>query len=213
VVKHLTISVENLNLSYKKNIIFNNANWKPSKRIIGIIGKNGIGKSTLLKALSGRIPLENGRIAINNSSLDENTIQYLSSISSFIEPDSLYSNLTVKQNLKLLAYKVDKYEYIKHFFLDDLMKKKVGNLSMGQRHRVGLCISFINAKDIIVLDEPTNSLDFENILILREIIEKSVCNQIIIASHNLDFLSSISDEVFKIEENKIIKDQAISWFI
>ena len=216
------IEISNLKFSYKKsdkNNIFNNATFKiyKGKKHL-IIGKSGCGKSTLIEILLGFLEPQNCRIIIDNNEIDfnlrlnlRNKFSYLSQ-TPFLLDETIKNNICFgekKTNLKLLNKALDlscSNEFILNLKsgIETIVGEKGIKLSGGQRQRINLARSFYQNKEIMILDEATNELDFKT----EDIVLSNLLNQkdktIIIISHKKN-ISLKFDHIYKVENKKIFK--------
>ena len=164
-----SIEVINLSKSYGIKEAVKNISFKiKENEIIGLLGPNGCGKTTTIGMLLGLLKPSNGEIKINGMKIEENRIKILQKIN-FISPYiELPKKLTVKQNLNVYGklYNVNnlniRIEYLSNILrLDDLLNRITGELSSGQKNRVSLAKALINDPGVLLLDEPTASLDPE----------------------------------------------------
>ena len=164
-----SIEVINLSKSYKSKIAVNNISFKINENeIIGLLGPNGCGKTTTIGMILGLLKPTNGKVLINGSNLETNKIPILKKLN-FISPYiELPKKLKVKQNLIVYGklYNVenldDRIDYLsKKLRLENLLDKITGELSSGQKNRVSLAKALINDPGVLLLDEPTASLDPE----------------------------------------------------
>ena len=162
--------------------------------IYGLLGKNGIGKTTLLKIITNIIPKKNikGELELYGTKL----------IGSLIENPACYMDLSVKENLDIYGVfvKEDKENKIKevidNFELHSFLNKKAKELSLGMLQKLKLAMAFLSNGELLILDEPFNGLDIDGVISLRKQIKKVCCNQnkaIIITSHNTDELDKLCD--------------------
>ena len=204
------IEIKDLSL-YLDNIeILHNINLNIEKgKIYGLIGSNGVGKTSLIKCLTGIYKIDKGEIlydgqeVYNNPIIKEN-IAYVS------DENNFFSSFTVKDIIKYykLAYKdfnEDKFHNINKIFNIPL-KKRFYQLSKGMKTRVALMIAFAQEADYLILDEPTSGLDpiLKNKflkLLVNEVAQRDVT--IIISSHNLSELERICDDVVIIDGGEI----------
>ena len=160
--------------------------------IVGFIGKNGAGKTTIIKCISGLYSFDNGDININDYDVKTNFENALSKVGFIIENPEMYNNLSGWKNLKiwsLLYGKVD-FDYLQELIKDVKLEKrirdKVSTYSLGMKQRLGLVQALMHKPSILILDEPTNGVDPIGIMELRDILlklrnEKNIT--ILIASH------------------------------
>ncbi|PAF36241.1 multidrug ABC transporter ATP-binding protein [Terribacillus saccharophilus] len=210
----VTINVQNLNKKLKKNVVLRdvNYNFRPGT-IYGIYGRNGSGKTMLLRALAGLIYPDSGKILINNEILHED-ISFPPSIGLTIENTSLlpqydaYTNLKILSKIKKVASDDDIKRAIKRVGLDPNSKLKVRKFSLGMRQRLSIAQAIFEEPEFILLDEPTNALDDSGVELVRSLLleEKQRGATILIASHNKEDLEILSDYKVKIEEGMIVSE-------
>lgn len=200
-------AVKRINFNIKKN------------QTLALLGPNGCGKTTTIGMLLGLITPSSGQIFINESELNYKDHQFLN-IMNFASPYvELPKKLTVLENLKvygrmyLIKNLKDKIEQIvEDLNLKNFLNKKTGELSSGQKNRVSLAKSLINNPKILLLDEPTASLDPDTGDYIRSYLEKYKTENnisILLASHNMDEVMRLSDYVLMMKEGQII-DQGTS---
>ena len=208
------IAINNYTKKIKKRTVLDNINLTFDKgKIYGLVGKNGCGKTMLLRAICGFITASQGEIIINNIKVGNG--KFAPSFGTVIENTELYNNLTAFENLSLLSSfsknKIDKEVinyWIKRFGLDPTSKKKYGEFSLGMRQRLSLAQAFMEQPELIVLDEPTNALDEKGIKEFHEIAleAKNDGATIIIASHSKEDIDILCDKIFCMENGKITKE-------
>ncbi len=170
--------------------------------IYGFIGKNGSGKTTFMKMISGMAHPTSGEITLFGCTGQEITKQkVLSRIGTLIEAPGLYPGMNAYENLKLkcLAYGVgDQKKYCQHLLelvgLQNVSNKKVGGFSLGMKQRLGIAMALVGDPDLLVLDEPTNGLDPQGIADMRRILQQLNAEKkltILISSHILEELSKV----------------------
>lgn len=208
------IAINNYTKKIKKRTVLENINLTFDKgKIYGLVGKNGCGKTMLLRGICGFITASQGEIIINNIKVGNG--KFAPSFGTVIENTELYNNLTAFENLSLLSSfsknRVDKEVinyWIKRFGLEPTSKKKYGEFSLGMRQRLSLAQAFMERPELIVLDEPTNALDEKGIKEFHEIAleAKNDGATIIIASHSKEDIDILCDKIFCMENGKITKE-------
>lgn len=208
------IAINNYTKKIKKRTVLDNINLTFDKgKIYGLVGKNGCGKTMLLRGICGFITASQGEIIINNIKVGNG--KFAPSFGTVIENTELYNNLTAFENLSLLSSfsknRVDKEVvnyWIKRFGLEPTSKKKYGEFSLGMRQRLSLAQAFMEQPELIVLDEPTNALDEKGIKEFHEIAleAKNDGATIIIASHSKEDIDILCDKIFCMENGKITKE-------
>ena len=182
--------------------------------IIGILGPNGCGKTTTIGMILGLLKPSNGKVLINEKEVEKNRVDLMSNLN-FISPYiELPKKLTVKQNLEVYGRLYDvknlktKIEYLaEKLRLSEIMNKITGELSSGQKNRVSLAKSIINNPIVLLLDEPTASLDPETGDFIRSFLEnyqKDRQASILLASHNMAEVERLCSSVLMMNKGKII---------
>ena len=211
----LAIEINNLSKQYRKTLAVKNINFKINKgAIIGLLGPNGCGKSTTIGMMLGLIKPTSGTVVINGQNIENNRTSLLEKMN-FISPYAeLPKKLTVEENLKVYGrlYGVKNlkdriYNVMKKLNLTQFITRKTGELSSGQKNRVSLAKALINDPEILLLDEPTASLDPDVGDYIRKIIEDFAANKgttILLASHNMNEVERLCDEVMMMKNGEII---------
>ena len=209
------IEVNNLAKQFKNALAVNNISFKINKgTIIGLLGPNGCGKSTTIGMMLGLIKPTSGTVVINGQNIENNRTSLLEKMN-FISPYiELPKKLTVEENLKVYGrlYGVknleDKIsEIMEKLNLTEFKKRKTGELSSGQKNRVSLAKALINDPEILLLDEPTASLDPDVGDNIRTFIEDFASKKgatILLASHNMNEVERLCHEVMMMKDGKII---------
>lgn len=178
--------------------------------VYGFQGKNGSGKTMLMRAISGLIRPTSGRIVINGEQLHKN-ISIPRSIGLLLENPSLLPEYDASQNLKLLAKmqggvpEEEIRQLIRDVGLDDAGHKKVEKYSLGMKQRLGIAAAILGSPDIILLDEPINAIDGEGVEEIRSLIlslknEKRI---IIVACHDKEEMNLLADEIVHLRDGRI----------
>jgi len=216
-VNSAIIEVNNLVKQFKNSLAVNNVSFKINKgTIIGLLGPNGCGKTTTMGMMLGLIKPTSGTVFINGRNIENeknrtNILEKMNFISPYIE---LPKKLTVEENLKVYGrmYGVhnlqDKIsDLMKQLNLFDFKKRKTGELSSGQKNRVSLAKALINDPEILLLDEPTASLDPDVGDYIRTYIEDFASKRgktILLASHNMNEVERLCHEVMMMKNGEII---------
>ena len=220
------IEVNNLVKKYKNSSAVNNLNFKINKgKVIGLLGPNGCGKTTTIGMMLGLIKPTSGSVFINGQDIENekhrtNILEKINFISPYIE---LPKKLTVQENLEVYGrmYGVNNLQVkisdlMKQLNLFDFKKRKTGELSSGQKNRVSLAKALINDPEILLLDEPTASLDPDVGDYIRTYIENFASKEgktILLASHNMNEVERLCHEVLMMKSGKIIDKGTTSYLI
>ena len=205
-----------LSKSYKTKKVLNNISFDVFKgNILGLVGKNGAGKSTILKILSSLIDF-GGDVFINKKSIKNTDSEHKKNVGYLSENNPLYIDFYIQEYLTFIGnlnglFKDDlekrKKLVIELCGLNSFQNEKISNLSKGYRQRVGIASAFIHDPDILILDEPTTGLDPSQILEIRELIKNLAKNKIVIfSSHLLNEINEICDKVIFLDKGNIILD-------
>ena len=209
------IEVNNLAKQFKNTLAVNNISFKINKgTIIGLLGPNGCGKSTTIGMMLGLIKPTSGTVVINGQNIENNRTSLLEKMN-FISPYiELPKKLTVEENLKVYGrlYGVKNLEgkiseIMEKLNLTEFKKRKTGELSSGQKNRVSLAKALVNDPEILLLDEPTASLDPDVGDKIRTFIEDFASKKgatILLASHNMNEVERLCHEVMMMKNGEII---------
>lgn len=182
--------------------------------IYGFIGRNGAGKTTFMKMISGLAAPDGGEIELFGDT-GAAAGKHYSRIGNLLEAPGLYPGMTAAQNLKCksLALGIYKKGYeeslLKMVGLGDTHKKKAGKFSLGMKQRLGIAMAMVGNPDFLVLDEPINGLDPQGIADIREMLVKLCREQgvtIMISSHILEELYKVADTFGIVHEGKLVKE-------
>ena len=211
------LEVIELTKIYNKKEVVKNISFKINKNeIIGILGPNGCGKTTTIAMILGLLKPSSGKVLISGVEVETKRVDLLNNLN-FISPYiELPKKLTVKQNLEVYGrlYDVKKLktriEYISEKLrLAEILNKITGELSSGQKNRVSLAKSIINNPAVLLLDEPTASLDPETGDFVRTFLEnyqKEKGASILLASHNMAEVERLCSSILMMK-NGVIIDQ------
>lgn len=182
--------------------------------IYGLIGRNGAGKTTILKMISGLAAPTDGTILLFGKS-GKDAFRYMSRIGTLIESPGVYPNMSAAENLRLkcLAMGVRQKGIIEELLgivgLGNAGRKKVKNFSLGMKQRLGIALALVGNPDLVILDEPINGLDPQGIAEVRETLsrlnkEKNIT--FIISSHILEELSKIATNYGIIHDGILLQE-------
>ena len=186
--------------------------------IVGFIGPNGAGKTTTIKLILGLQKITKGKVEINGYDIKKDFEKAIYRGGAIIENPDVYTYLTGYENLKIAQeyYKnipnqrID--EVVKIVGLKDSIMNKVSKYSLGMRQRLGIAQAILHEPQLLILDEPTNGLDPEGIIEIRNLLKKLVFEEnigILISSHNLSEVENICDKVCIIKSGEIIDEKDI----
>ena len=210
-----SIKVINLKKTYGAKEAVKNISFEiKENEIIGLLGPNGSGKTTTIGMILGLLKPTGGEVLINGLKIEKNPIEILQKIN-FISPYiELPKKLTVKQNLivygKLYSVKNlnEKIDYLANKLrLENLLNRVTGELSSGQKNRISLAKAIINDPNVLLLDEPTASLDPEIGDFVRTFLEnykKEKKVSILLASHNMDEVTRLCSSIMMMKNGLII---------
>lgn len=182
-----------------------------SGHIYGLRGKNGSGKTMLMRAICGLIHLGEGEIWLDDKLLGKD-MEFPESVEALLENPGFMENDTAMRNLMTLAEIRNEIgeEEIKNTMealgLDPYSKKKVKKYSLGMKQKLGIVAAIMEHPKLILLDEPTNALDTESIGKLNVLLQEEMKEYqpiIIIASHDRDELSMLCDTIYKVEKGRV----------
>ena len=213
----MTIEIKNLNKNYNNILAVKDLNFKINKgSIVGLLGPNGCGKTTTIGMMLGLIKPTSGSVFINGKNIENENdrikiLEKMNFISPYVE---LPKKLTIEENLKVYGkmYGVNNLQkkilnLMEQLNLLEFKKRKTGELSSGQKNRVSLAKALINDPEILLLDEPTASLDPDVGDYIRTYIEnfaKKKSATILLASHNMNEVERLCSEVMMMKNGEII---------
>lgn len=207
------IELRNVSKKIKGISVLEQINYKfESGKIYGLKGKNGSGKTMLMRAICGLIKIRKGEVDIDGKLLGRD-LAFPESIGALIENPAFIDSYTGFKNLKVLASikNIITDERIREVLtevgLDSDDKRTYRKYSLGMKQRLGIAAAIMENPDIIILDEPINALDESGALLVRDILKKHKERGavIILACHDTQELEYLSDVVITISEGKIVK--------
>ena len=218
VTEFADMKLKNVSFSYDEEVILEDFNMDiKQNKIIGIYGKSGCGKSTLLKLLMRFWEVDNGSITIGGKNINEINTSDLRKMQSFVTQDTYLFNDTIANNIGIAKENATMEEIIAaakkasiHDFImslpngyDSKVGELGGNLSGGEKQRIGIARAFLHDAPMILLDEPTSNLDSLNEgIILKSLMESKENKTIIIVSHRKSTMN-IADIVLDVEKNSL----------
>lgn len=209
------ISIENLSKKFGENLALDNISFEVKKgEVLGFLGPNGAGKTTTMRILTGLIAPTDGNIKVKNLNILDDSLEIRKMIGYLPEHVPLYEEMRVYEYLKFVAEMrgvrnneiIDKIRKMSDLCgLKRVIRQPIGELSKGYRQRVGLAQAMINDPEIMVLDEPTNGLDPNQIVEIRNLIKRIGENKtVILSTHILQEVSATCDRVVIINNGKIV---------
>ena len=205
------IKVENVNKKFGETAVLTDVSVELEKgKVHGLIGRNGSGKTMLMKCICGFVPVTSGTISINGKVMKKD-FDIPENNGVIIETPGFLPGYTAYQNLRFLADikgKIGKEKIrssIEKVGLDPDSKKHVGKYSLGMRQRLGLAQAIMEDPDILILDEPMNGLDKEGVVDMRNyLLElKNAGKTILIASHSAEDIEVLCDTVHEMDKGRI----------
>ena len=209
------LELKNLTKLYSNKRVVNNVTFSifPGQ-IFGFVGPNGAGKSTTIKMITGLTPITNGFVRVCGYSIENSFTRAIANVGAVVETPQLYPYLSGLDNLKLFANfygakaKSRINQIVKLVGMENRIKDKVSKYSLGMKQRLGIAQALLNKPKLLILDEPTNGLDPNGIVeirnILRVLAEKEQI-AILISSHNLAELELMCDVIGLISNGRIIE--------
>ncbi|MBM7708555.1 ABC transporter ATP-binding protein [Enterococcus lemanii] len=206
------IIIQNLQVELNKQVILEDINLMIEKNsCVGIIGHNGSGKSMLLKAICGFVPVITGTIIIANKKV-VNGETFIQDAGIIIEQPEWIPSLTAKENLELLANIQKKIEdkqidfILEKTGLGDASDKKVRHFSLGMKQRLRIAQALMEDPEILILDEPFNGLDKKGVREITDLLiqQKKIGKTILLTSHDERTIDELCDRVIEIEKGRIL---------
>ena len=190
----------------------------PKGSIYGFVGKNGAGKTTLMRLMCGlQRPTDGEYTLFGIKNTDSQITSIRNKMGAVVETPAIYKDLSAYDNLKLQCLNVGMPDFneipelLKLVGLDNVGKKKAKAFSLGMRQRLGIAVALCSHPDFLVLDEPTNGLDPQGIIEMRELILKLNKEQgitVLISSHILDELAKLATHYGFIDHGKIVRQMS-----
>jgi len=209
----MVIRTEGLTFNFGKQTVVKSLSLQvPEGSIYGFLGPNGAGKTTTIKLLLNLLQTQVGSIHVFEQELKSNRIDVLSQIGSLIEQPAIYLHLSGKENLlnralllQIPTKRVDEMLDLVH--LTDAAHKKAGQYSLGMKQRLGIALALLSDPKLLILDEPTNGLDPNGIIEVRELLIKLVTKHnktVFISSHLLAEVERMATHVGIINHGELL---------
>jgi len=209
----MVISTEGLSFNFGNQQVVKSLSLKVSEgSIYGFLGPNGAGKTTTIKLLLNLLKTDQGSIHIFDKELQSNRISILSQVGSLIEQPAIYLHLSGKENLmnRALLLQVSEAhvdEMLDLVHLADAANKKAGKYSLGMKQRLGIALALLSNPNLLILDEPTNGLDPNGIIEVRELLIKLVTQHkktVFVSSHLLAEVERMATHVGIIHKGELL---------
>jgi len=215
----MVISTERLTFNFGSQTVVKSLSLQvPEGSIYGFLGPNGAGKTTTIKLLMNLLKTKQGSIHVFEKELNSNRIEILSQIGSLIEQPAIYLHLSGKENLlnralllEIPPARVD--EMLKLVHLTEAAHKKAGQYSLGMKQRLGIALALLPDPKLLILDEPTNGLDPNGIIEIRELLIRLVNKHqktVFISSHLLGEVERMATHVGIINNGELLFQGSIS---
>lgn len=211
------LTADNLNKNYRHSHALHNFSMHiPKGAIYGFVGENGAGKTTLIRTICGLQTPTSGTYSLYGvKNTDKRICEAQQRIGAVVESPAVYLDMSAENNLKHQYHVLGlpTYDGLKELLhlvgLEKTGRKKVRNYSLGMKQRLGIAVALVGNPDFLILDEPTNGLDPQGIIELRELIVKLNRQRqitVLISSHNLDELSRLATHYGFIVDGSMVKE-------
>lgn len=215
----MVISTQNLTFNFGNQKVVNSLSLQvPQGSIYGFLGPNGAGKTTTIKLLLNLLKTDEGSISVFGKDLKSNRIEILSKTGSLIEQPAIYLHLTGRENLvnragllQLPIRRVD--EMLELVQLKHAANKKAGQYSLGMKQRLGIALALLSDPELLILDEPTNGLDPNGIIEIRELLinlTRQHGKTVFISSHLLSEIERMATHVGIINNGSMLFQGSIA---
>ncbi|EPC76024.1 multidrug ABC transporter ATPase, partial [Lacticaseibacillus paracasei subsp. paracasei Lpp126] len=210
------LKIDRLNKFFGKKQVLHHISFEIKRgHIVGLIGANGAGKTTIMKAILG-ITAFDGDIQLNDQKITVDNHSALEHVGALIEYPGLYPYLTGREQLLLFANGPQRHERvnqtIEELHLAAYADVKTKKYSLGMRQKLGIALAFVNRPELVILDEPMNGLDPKATMALRQLIirKRDEGTTFLISSHILSELQKVADDVIIIDQGRLIIDATMS---
>lgn len=209
----LIIETRNLSYRFGNQLVLDQVSLSVREgSIYGFLGPNGAGKTTTIKVLLNLLQTGEGKVFLFGKDLNKNRVEILSGIGSLIEQPAIYSHLSGRENLLNRALLLQVHSVKVHKMLDlvnltEHADKKAGQYSLGMKQRLGIALALLHDPKLLILDEPTNGLDPNGIIEIRQLIRRLVEEQgktVFISSHLLSEVEKMVTHIGIINRGKLL---------
>lgn len=210
------ITVKDLTLTLNDTVVLDHVSAEFEKgTITGLVGRNGSGKTVLMKCICGFFKPDEGTVSVGDKIVGKD-MDFPEDLGIIIESPGFLGHFSGYENLKLLAMirrkigKKEIYEAMELVGLDPRSKKRVAKYSLGMKQKLGIAQAIMEDPSLIILDEPMNSLDSASVEEVRKLILhwKSQGKTIILSSHNKDDIAMLCDKTYFMKNGKVADDSA-----
>ena len=215
----MSLEIKKLTKKFGEQTALNDINITIEKNeIIGLLGPNGAGKSTLMKSIVGVLKIDEGQILFNAKDIISHELESKKNIGFLPENNPLYMEMFVKEYLNFVAniHQVPNSrveEVIELVGITPEKSKKISQLSKGYKQRVGLAQAILHQPDLLILDEPTNGLDPNQIIEIRNVIKEIGKEKtVILSTHIMQEVEALCSRVILIHKGNIVMDSPIEEF-
>lgn len=215
----MSLFIKNLTKKFGEQVALNNINLTINKNeIVGLLGPNGAGKSTLMKSITGVLKIDEGEILFNERDITIHPIESKKKMGFLPENNPLYQEMYVKEYLQFVAdihqIPQDRIEEVIDLVgITPEKQKKISQLSKGYKQRVGLAQAILHQPELLILDEPTNGLDPNQIIEIRHLVKSLRTNRtIILSTHIMQEAEALCNRVILIHQGNILQDCSIEDF-
>lgn len=206
--------VDNLTKLYKNGRGVKNISFELERGdIVGLLGPNGSGKTTIMKTIMGMTHANEGKIEIFGVDVEQDVEGALAKVGGLIERPAIFEFLSAYENLKMTARYYDNVDeeriqkVLSMVHIERYQKEKAGRFSLGMKQRLGIAMAVLSEPELVVLDEPTNGLDIEGTVEIREIIKALAAERgisFLIASHLAPEIEKMCNKVAIVHEGEML---------
>ncbi|SEW02430.1 ABC transporter ATP-binding protein [[Clostridium] fimetarium] len=214
----MLLEVQNINKKFKEGYeVLKDVNLHiEAGEIVGLIGMNGAGKSTIMRIISGVSTYQGGGVFFEGSQIKKLSSIQRKKIAFLCASNNLYEEMTVADNLEVFkkfynASDMDKQSMIDELDLGKILKRKVSELSSGMQQRVAIACAMVGKPKLVMMDEPTVSLDIENKCKIIRFIQSHLSPEtgILITSHNSKDIEELCERIYILRHGEIVKESTV----